>query len=440
MSTPGTSHSSGALPPEADRQLERKKILEIIDQDIPRTPESQRKCDILRAMINQDIGRTGAEDLEFVHDVEDGSAPAISDSPTSDEPLSAAFEMGMFLKKILSVQTQVTGSQRLFRPDNLSKLRCAVQIDDGPVLGNPFSSTPGCDLRVDLDPGILVQPSVGLHFRVSKDGSDSKLDDYDNDFNLGWEPCRQVGGRWMMEKFDVIKATSSLYADISDMMFPSAIQELCTKPEDLDRLYFAIFVSNVHKSSRMRPEWARALRGDEWEVPYEMLQPMHFLGGSSYRVQLWFLNPHSTIERLYHGCLAPLCYAVKYHTSPYVQFFDCEEAIGATDEEAVGATDEEAIGPTDEEAIGPTDAETIPMSKDQDGLRAKYSQLISDRSSLQRLVQDQNEKIRELADELRQSRKESDAIIQAAQGIKHHKDLKPSELKKALNAIAKLLR
>ena len=86
------------------------------------------------------------------------------------------------------------------------------------------------------------------------------------------------------------------------------------------------------------------------------------------------------------------------------------------------------------------DEESIHSSEDIDALRAENLQLKSDKSSLQRLLQERNKRIRELAHELRQARKERDAIVQAAEGVKHHKDLKPNELQKALNAIAKILR
>lgn len=411
MSSPGTSQPSDTLTRESNRQRLREIVLAVINQDLPSTPEEQQECHLILAIIDQDI----AEDLKTLHINEEGPAPAPSDTADSNDALSAALAMGMFVSRIFKFHWKATGSDRLFRQDTLSNMRCAVQIADNPVMGNPFSPTPGWDLKVDLDPGVLAQPSIGFHFRFSKDGSDSKSIDHDNAFSLGWEPCLKVGGRWMMEDPNVVKATSSLRPDVSKSIFPKAIQELCTKREDLDRLYFAVFCSNVHKSSKMSPEWAKALRGDGWKAPYANLQRMCASGEPKYFVKIWFLNPHPTVERLFHGCLAPLYDAVNDHKPPFSQYFH--------------------------ETARPVEAlDCSESSDDPDALRADNLRLKSDNSSLQSLLQDQNEKIRKLADDLRQARKESDAIVQAAEGIKHHKDLKPNELQKALNAIAKILR
>ena len=56
------------------------------------------------------------------------------------------------------------------------------------------------------------------------------------------------------------------------------------------------------------------------------------------------------------------------------------------------------------------------------------------------MLPDREEKIRKFADELRQARKECDTFVQAAEGIKRHRDLKPIDQQKALNAVAKILR
>ena len=244
MSSPGTSQPSDTLQRESNRQRLREIVLAVTNQDRASTPEEQQECHLILAIIDQDI----AEDLKTLHINEEGPAPAPSDSANSNDALSAALAMGMFVSRIFQFHWKATGSDRLFRQDALRNMRCAVQISDKPIMGNPFSPTPGWDLKVDLDPGFLTQPSIGFHFRFSKDGSNSKSTDHDNAFSMGWEPCLKVGGRWMMEDLDVVKATSSLYPDVSKSIFPTAIQELCTKREDLDRLYCARFDSNVRHS------------------------------------------------------------------------------------------------------------------------------------------------------------------------------------------------
>ena len=499
MSRPDTSQSSGTLPRDSERQRHRRFAIAVIKQEVNATPEQRREFHLILAIINEDIARTRAESRKTLHNNRESSEQAPSDSASPDDPQSAALAMGTLISRIFKFTGKVTGSDRFFRHDNLRNMRCAVKIDQESIMGNPFSPTPGWDLTVDLDPGVLTRPSIGLHFRFSKDGSDSKSNDYDNTFSLGWDACLKVKGSWMMEEFDVVKATTSLYPNVSNNMLPTAIQELCTKQEDLDRLYFAIFSSNVHKSSKMSPEWAKALQGDDWKAPYENLQRMCASGKHKYRVKIWFLNPHPTVEKLYHGCLAPLFNAVKDHEPQFRQYFhetarsvetlDCSEPSDDPDalrvenvrlksdksslqyqlqdqtENIRNLADDLGQARSDSDALR---AENLQLKSDNnslqsqvqdqnekirkladdfrqarsdpDTLRAESLQLKVDNDSLQAQLQDQNETIRKLTDELRQARKESDSIVQAAEGIKHHKDLKPSELQKALNAIAKLLR
>ena len=409
MPSPGTSKTSGNLSLEWARQRER---------------------DIVRTILFHDLALTDAEGFENPTDAEVVSAPPLSDPALLNEPLSAALAMGLILTQCLKIKKGLKRkllerSDPFFRLEALRNMMCAVKVTNNPVMGNPFSQTPGMDLKVDLDPGILAQPSIALHFCISKDESGYR-DYYDDVFSVGWEPCPRVGGPWMMKNFDVVKATTSLYPKHSEDMFPTAIQELCTNQEDLDRLYCAKFRSHVQKSSEMSSEWAKTLRGDDSLAPYESLQLL-CASEEPELVLIWFLNPHPTIERLYHGCLAPLCNAVKYRKP--------EEALEATEGESVHESEEDS-----EKAPEATDEEPIHTSENVDALRAEILQLKSDKSSLESMLRDRDDRIRNLADELRQVHKEHDAIVQAAEGIKRHKDLKPNELQKALNAIAKILR
>ena len=326
------------------------------------------------------------------------------------------------------------------------RIRCAVQIDDCPIMGNPFSSTPGWDLKVDLDPGRRAQPSVGLDFRFSKDGSDSNSKDDYNTFGLGWKPGVKIGGEWMMDHFLYRQANSG--PNLLHVTWPSALQELCKKPQDADRVCCIMFRSLAHKSTQMSLDWAKQPRGGDWEAPYANLERMYAPEQQpSYIVRVWFLNPVATLDRLSEGCLAPLEAAVNHQTPLSHQYlgeadrsdtdFECSEPDDSS-------TSQEGIGPHIEEgsekAFEATEGESVRMSEDVDALRAENLQLKSEKSSLQHLLQDRNERIRKLADDLGQARKERDAIVQAAEGIKHHRDLKPNELQKALNAVAKILR
>ena len=309
VSPPGTSEASGNLPLESARQRER---------------------DIFRTILYHDLARVGVEVVNNLHDNEVVSAP-LSDPALLNEPLSSALAMGLTLTKCLAVKKVLKRSDPLFTPEALRNMRCAVKVSKNPVMGNPFSPTPGWDLKVDLNPRVPAQSSVAFHFCFSKDEPHYK-NYYDHVFSVGWEPCLKVEGRWMMKDFDVVKATTPLYPEDAGDMFPTAIQELCTNQEDLDRLYCAKFRSHVQKSSEMSPEWAEALRGDKWKAPYENLQLL-CTSREPVLVLIWFLNPLPTVERLYHGCLAPLCNAVKATDGESVQGSeeDSEEALEATE-------------------------------------------------------------------------------------------------------------
>ena len=197
-------------------------------------------------------------------------------------------------------------------------------IDANEVMGNPFpkSPMPGWELKVNLDPGALAQPSVGLNFKFGKDGSDSKRADHYNTFAVGWEPGVKIGGKWMMEDFGVEAATEPSDPRMVRFTYPPAIQALCKKPEDADKLFCMTFKSNVHKSSPMKEEWAQALKGNEWIAPATNLHRMYSEEEPSYQVTVWFMNIYATSERLMDRCILPLTHAVEDHTPPFHQYLD----------------------------------------------------------------------------------------------------------------------
>ena len=91
-----------------------------------------------------------------------------------------------------------TSFEHLYRP---KPLRCAVQIDDNLIIGNPFESTSqGYDIKVALDPGRYGQPSVGLNWIIKKADADIEGKDTNHSFALGWEAGVKIGGQWMMDK------------------------------------------------------------------------------------------------------------------------------------------------------------------------------------------------------------------------------------------------
>ena len=216
-------------------------------------------------------------------------------------------------------KSRPTSFEHLFKP---GRLPCAVRIDRCPIMGNPFSQTPGWDVKVDLDPGRLAQPSVGLDFKFSKDGTDSRLKDHYNTFAVGWEPGVRVGDQWMMEGFEVEAATKPSNAKMLSFTYPAAIRELCKDQKQADRLYCATFQSNVHKTTPMTEEWAKSLPGNDWVAPYRNLQRMFSAEDPSYQVTVWFLSPYAGFDRFHDCCLKPLADAVRDHTPPFHQYLD----------------------------------------------------------------------------------------------------------------------
>ena len=110
----------------------------------------------------------------------------------------------------MDITQAAPANSRPTRFDNLYKqwMRSAVSIDSCPIMGNPFSSTSGWDVRVDFDPGVLAQPSIGLDFIFSKHRTSSKSTDHHNSFALRWEPGVKIGGQWMMDQFHCCKAAN----------------------------------------------------------------------------------------------------------------------------------------------------------------------------------------------------------------------------------------
>lgn len=249
-----------------------------------------------------------------------GTSPTASGKKAkSDHP--AADQNAMDITGDVPANRRPTSFEHLFRA---GPMPCAVMIDANKVMGNPFpkSPMPGWDLKVKLDPGVLAQPSVGLNFKFGKDGSDSKRADHYNTFAVGWEPGVKIGGKWMMEEFGVEAATKPSVPQLLKFTYPPAIQALCKKPEDADKLFCMTFKSNVHKSSPMKEEWAQALKGDDWVAPSDNLHRMYSGGEPSYQVTVWFMNPYATSERLMDGCILPLTHAVEDHTPPFHQYLD----------------------------------------------------------------------------------------------------------------------
>ena len=307
------------------------------------------------------------------------------------------------------------------RLTSFNHLWCAVSIDKNEIIGDPFSTTPGWDVKLSLDPGVLGQPSVVLNFKFAKNGVDSNSPDHYNTFAVGWE----IGGKWMMEGLHVERSAYPSHPDVYDTTFALPLRRLCKKQGDMDRLYCMAFRSHSHKSSPMEVDWAKSLPGGDLAAPFVNLQRMYGEDQeSSYNVHVWFMCPNRQVDCFYASCLEPLVDAVRDHTPPFHQCLDIREEVREEAEEEV------------EEAPEVTEAEPI---EDLDALRAENLKLKTENRSLQFLVRDQKTKVKKLADDLRQAYKERDEIVQVAAKIKHQRELKPKQIRKALNDISKIV-
>ena len=215
--------------------------------------------------------------------------------------------------------------------DQLSKhirLPCAVMINkDGKVMGNPFRSMPGWVVKVDLDAGAYGQPSIGLDFEISKAGASSGETKDRKTFAVGWEPGVAIGGKWMMEDLQIFEAKNPPDPSPLTDTFPPAIEALLEDAKGdqtmlASRLICATFVSNVHKTSPMKMDWALAFNGDKGGIPYANLQSMYQGEGKIYQVTLWFVNRKLPLARFHTVCLDPLVDAVTDHTPPFHQYLD----------------------------------------------------------------------------------------------------------------------
>ena len=250
-----------------------------------------------------------------------GSAPNDSGKKAKvDHPAPNPSAVKIDMREAKPRGNRPTSFDHLWKPQTVW---CAVEIGGTEMMGDPFSKTPGWDVTLTIDPGRTGQPSMGLNFRFAKDGTDSRGNDGYNTFAVGWEPGVQVGGKWMMEDLHVELAKSPSHEIMKAITYPPAVQTLCKKQKDEDRLYCMTFRSNVHKSSPMETGWATNLKGNDWIAPYHGLERMYAADQDpSYDVTVWFMAPTVHINNFSAGVLRPLVDAVQDHTPPFHQYLD----------------------------------------------------------------------------------------------------------------------
>lgn len=362
---------------------------------------------------------------------DDDESTAFSASSTDfSQPLSSEPAMGAVLDEMSC------GSPAKDRPISLDhlyepyRLDCAIKIDDFRIMGDPFSVTQGRGMKLILGPGRSGRPFIGLTFRFAKDGINSRSTDHCETFGIGWEPGVKIGGELMIEGMHFEKT------------FPPAIEKLCRNENDYSRLYCMAFKSNAHKTSPLNMEMVKNLENDDW---FANLERMFGAAEPSYTIMVWFMGPALALENFEKTCLRPLKDAVNNNTPPSSQHLDeygdpvmnlYQVPIHDVKPQDLGKVHQEAEKPL-EETIEANEADPIFTREHIEALEAEILKLRTENNSLQTLTQDQSKTIRELAEDLRQSRKGHDKIMPVAEKMKHQRNLKPAQIQKALNAIAK---
>ncbi|KAL9073058.1 MAG: hypothetical protein Q9161_003112 [Pseudevernia consocians] len=207
--------------------------------------EARRQVTAAAAALGQG---TGYRIEKRGRQVSDSAPNESSKKARVDHPAQNPNAMDMDMREAKPRGNRPTSFDHLWKP---STIWCAVEIGDTKIMGDPFSKTPGWDVRLTLDPGRTGQPSMGLNSKFAKDGTDSKRkDDYDT-FAVRWETGVQIGGKWMMENLHVELAKTPSHEIFKAITYPPAVEALCKNQKDEDRLCCMTFRSNVHKSSPM---------------------------------------------------------------------------------------------------------------------------------------------------------------------------------------------
>lgn len=203
---------------------------------------------------------------------------------------------------------------------------CAISVEKGPIIGNPFKNPEGYDIKVSLDPGRYGQPSIRLDFRFSKDGTDSREKDRYNNFNLQWEPGVKIGVEWMtgVARICLAQQEDPTWAP---RVNPAHIQELCRDEKNqrfADKLVCLPFESNVHRSTPVDVSWPFALKSNDSRAAHETLTRMYTGNPSNYRVRVWFLMPAvcKTYDVFWTTTALPFVNAAREHTPPLHRYLD----------------------------------------------------------------------------------------------------------------------
>ena len=89
--------------------------------------------------------------------------------------------------------------------DSRRSMKCAISVNNGPIIGSPIVLFPGYAIKLAIDGGRSGEPSIGLRIRVAKGSKHIQIYELQNQdidwTSVGWYPGTQVNGQYMLEDF-----------------------------------------------------------------------------------------------------------------------------------------------------------------------------------------------------------------------------------------------
>ena len=122
--------------------------------------------------------------------------------------------------------------------------RCALQTNDGPVIGSPYELQPGWKVHLALRVGL--KPYIALRFKFNKAGEHETPFLPTNEmhqFAIAWYPGVRFGSKWMMESFVTTRVTDQIGIH---SIAPPEFLGVATESDKvkLDKLIYLSFDSN----------------------------------------------------------------------------------------------------------------------------------------------------------------------------------------------------
>ncbi|KAK3168955.1 hypothetical protein OEA41_005403 [Lepraria neglecta] len=251
-------------------------------------------------------------------------SPLSADKENKKARPSGEAETASFVSTPMEMDPEVRISDFDFSTifDKVDSVNCAIRINDSQIIGSPFGGQQAFNIKLLLDPGAAATPSVGLDFKISKDGTGSRKADHYHTFNVGSEPGVKIGGKYMMENLLFERANQPSHPQLADATLPPEIRKMCKDQKDADRLFQMSYQVNSHKKTHYDSNWPLGL--PEGRLLNKVWENMDALMNESgaYTVDVWFKNPKSYFDEFERGCLHPLKHAVDVHLQPHHQYLD----------------------------------------------------------------------------------------------------------------------